>query len=202
VYSQNEEEEIIVDYFRLRPGRKARFFCDIGAYTGEANSNTRKLYETGWRGTVVEPAAIPFCNLQNFYANDPNMRCINALLADRCGLFEFHECFGNQMGTTDAAHLEQWQASKEGYKFRKIWVSGISWEELLRVAPGPYQFISIDTEGTNSKVLLSCPPALLATCDMVCVEREPDLSPMLQFLEQHGFKQHALTSENLIAVKV
>src|ERR1035437_6109979 len=52
-YSQNSEEDFILDFFKDYPKGQA---IDIGAYDTFRFSNTRALYETGkWSGVLVEP---------------------------------------------------------------------------------------------------------------------------------------------------
>jgi hypothetical protein len=51
-YSQNNEQEIILNFFNGRIGR----YLDIGAFDGVAASNTLALAELGWQGTVIEPS--------------------------------------------------------------------------------------------------------------------------------------------------
>lgn len=51
MYSQNDEEAIIMRYFANRTGR----LLDIGAADGMTNSNSLALIERGWRAVLVEP---------------------------------------------------------------------------------------------------------------------------------------------------
>ena len=52
MYSQNDEEKIILDLLKDQPvGR----LLDIGAFDGKTFSNSLALFEKGWSGVVVEP---------------------------------------------------------------------------------------------------------------------------------------------------
>ena len=53
MYSQNNEEEIILNFFKEKKG----IFLDLGAYDGIGLSNTRALAEKGWKGVCVEQTA-------------------------------------------------------------------------------------------------------------------------------------------------
>ncbi len=59
MYSQNEEEKYILEYF----GDKVGTFADIGCNDCQTLSNTRALYELGWKGILVDasPQAIAKC---------------------------------------------------------------------------------------------------------------------------------------------
>jgi hypothetical protein len=48
-YSQNNEQEIILNFFNGRIGR----YLDIGAFDGVSMSNTLALVELGWQGTAI-----------------------------------------------------------------------------------------------------------------------------------------------------
>jgi len=56
IYSQNLEQNYILEYFKDRRGT----FIDIGANDGLTLSNTRALVELGWRGVFVEPSPMAF----------------------------------------------------------------------------------------------------------------------------------------------
>jgi hypothetical protein len=48
-YSQNKEEEVILNYFNGHVGT----FVDLGANDGITFSNTRALAERGWKGVLI-----------------------------------------------------------------------------------------------------------------------------------------------------
>lgn len=52
MYSQLDEERVIVDWFRDKPVGK---YLDIGAWDGIEMSNTRRLAELGWAGVPYGP---------------------------------------------------------------------------------------------------------------------------------------------------
>ncbi len=59
MYSQNNEEQIIIEYFKDFKGH----LLDIGANDGLTLSNSRKLIELGWTGDLVEPSPNAFQKL-------------------------------------------------------------------------------------------------------------------------------------------
>ena len=56
MYSQNNEEQIILNYFSGKKGT----FLDIGANDGVTLSNVRALAELGWKGALIEPSKISY----------------------------------------------------------------------------------------------------------------------------------------------
>ena len=62
-YSQNNEEEVILNYFDGKIGT----FLDVGANDGVTLSNTRALAERGWRGVLIEPSPKAFALLKENY---------------------------------------------------------------------------------------------------------------------------------------
>ena len=55
-YSQNNEQDIIMQYFIGNRGT----FLDIGANDGVTLSNTYALQQAGWGGVLVEPSEEAF----------------------------------------------------------------------------------------------------------------------------------------------
>jgi len=63
MYSQNREQQFIIDYF----GNTIGTFLDIGANDGKTLSNTYQLALYGWFGVCVEPEDIAFSKLKELY---------------------------------------------------------------------------------------------------------------------------------------
>ena len=63
MYSQNKEEQVILDYFGFLQGT----FLDIGANDGVTFSNTKMLAERGWKGVLVEPSPKAYAKLKEIY---------------------------------------------------------------------------------------------------------------------------------------
>mgnify|MGYP000961084393 CR=1 FL=1 len=60
MYSQNNEEEVILKYL----GDSTGTFLDIGAFDGITFSNTYELVKRGWKGVMVEASPRTFIKLQ------------------------------------------------------------------------------------------------------------------------------------------
>lgn len=194
MYSQDDEERHIVEYFGTGVGR----FLDIGAYNGVSFSNTHRLAELGWTGVCVEPSRNPFDSLKQLYRGQDRIQCINvAVSTNPDGLVEFWET-DDAVSTTDPAHRELW--SKKA-TFRSVKVTNWHINTLLREHPGPYDFISIDTEGTSAKLALTSDglwPLTVWGAQMICIEHDNRIGELEDYFISRGFKQKLLTPQNLL----
>lgn len=68
MYSQHNEEEVILDFFGNAKGK----FLDVGAHDGETHSNTLALAERGWAGVLMEPGHDAYEALWRRYAKMGN----------------------------------------------------------------------------------------------------------------------------------
>lgn len=188
-YSQNNEEAVLLGYFGTRIGR----FLDIGANDGETLSNTRALALLGWSGVWVEPSPVAYQKLSSLY---PNGHIINAAVGLGSGEVEFYEGADTLTSTLLDKETERW--GKSNFSVTKV--RSITPAELFDLAPGPYDFISIDCEGMDVEVLANTPSTLRKTAAF-CIEHnavEDRKSRILSLLPDH--KTILSNAENLILV--
>lgn len=89
-YSQNDEEDVIVQYFarmehehnQKRPDGSPRRFLDVGAHDGMTFSNSRRLAELGWGGWLIEPGKAAYAKLATLY---PDTKQAYTLYGAPCG---------------------------------------------------------------------------------------------------------------------
>lgn len=167
-FAQRNEEEYILTLEgkgRLLEG-KGRLL-DVGSYDGRTFSNSRALSESGWEGVYVEPAAHAFAAMLD--DPPPNAQLVNALIGPRTGICSFLQS-RDAVSTTDRAHARRWQ---QHASFQASYTVSISPSDFLREFPGPYRFISVDTEGTSMWLFHEISPHLdrLET-EMICVEHD------------------------------
>ncbi len=171
--SQYGEGQWIVDYFGDRKGR----FLDVGAFDGKTFSNTWMLAQLGWSGVCVEPSPPAFCHLMRLYADNTNIRMLNAALCPRAKDQRMARFLCNTpdgyaadaMSSLEQSHADKFAA--DGHPFREIIIPTVDWPELLwPFIMDDFLLVNIDTEGTNSEVLASMP----FRPELICVEIDPD----------------------------
>ena len=183
MYSQYQEEEYILKYFRGRTGR----FLDIGACDGATFSNTLALAKAGWMGTLVEPSDHNFRLLCWNYSYLPSIprNLVNAAILTRPGTFResvvdpVHNRACRLLGGTEDAHIAKWSGS--GVEFEPTPIEAMDPATLIERFPGPYEFVSIDTEGTSVEILKALPLADMRT-ELVCVEHDSAYRDVMNFL--------------------
>ena len=104
MYSQNDEEQIILDYFKTNSGKR---LLDIGAYDGKSLSNSLALIEMGWTGVLIEASPTNFTKIIREYPHLDKIDAVCAAIGTSSKLVKFHDS-GEMVSTTDPAHLEKW----------------------------------------------------------------------------------------------
>ncbi|MFA6043383.1 MAG: FkbM family methyltransferase [Phycisphaerales bacterium] len=194
MYSQNDEERVILEHFDRVTGR----FYDIGAYDGFTCSNTLALLERGWSGVYVEPEARAFLALCATLADRRDrVTLVNAAVAADGSLAPFWECGGDMVNTMSEAHRELWRPSCR--HMLPHFVKPLTPEELFDRF-GPAEFISLDVEGKNMEVFRKLPFGC-PEISMICVELQGGHNEMVDIAAPHGFREIHRTSENLLLVR-
>ena len=189
MYSQNDEEEVILEYFK---GREEGRFLDIGAADGKTLSNVRALYELGWRGVLVEPNPYSFMFLLKNYP-EGDCKLVNVAVSLIGGLQKFY-LTNDMVSTFDEAHRKLWENI---VKYQEAYVNVLSVVDLLKSFPGPYPFINIDVEGMNWDILTHIPLESLG-CELICIEFGEQKDNIVALLEDEGWKLIHKNAENFI----
>lgn len=169
-YSQNREQEIILDYFKDKTGR----FIDIGANDGITLSNTRALAELGWCGVLVEPSPKAFHKLKQLYSTDTK-KCFylyNVALSTKNGkidLFESGELLHTgDVGLVSTLHKSETKRFERTVRYETITVDCFRWKTFLnRLYIKDFDFVSIDIEGEELAVMEQMD---FSKTQMICVE--------------------------------
>jgi FkbM family methyltransferase len=155
IYSQNNEQEIILKYFGDFKGT----FIDIGANDGITLSNTRKMAELGWEGVFVEPSPTAFKRLRENYSRMNGFYFYPFALGDTNGEITLHES-GELLKKGDVALVstvvEQEKARwvPANVKFNPVQVKIFRWKTFLnRLKIKKFDFISLDAEGNDLTIL-------------------------------------------------
>lgn len=192
MYSQNNEERIIGDFFGDRIGR----FLDVGAYDGLRLSNVRRLLDVGWSGVMVEPSPSILPLLRGNVSQYGNrVKIIDCAIGSMSGEVDFYDN-PNAVATTSQAHLKKWRSAESFSEPFKV--TQITPEELLNDVGTNFDFISIDVESTNIDLVRVFPWHRLPGLRLVCVEHDSHQNEMINILGDFGFERIAENPENLI----
>ncbi len=200
MYSQNLEQQYIVNYFAQNTSGGSRKFLEIGAYDAFKFSNTRALFETGFNGIMVEPSPACFARLKEVYGNEMRIHLINAAIAENDGVVTFYEAGGDAIGTTDPDHKLKWERGAN-VQYKQITVPAMSMQRLMSQFGMDIDFLSLDTEGTNFKLFNLLPNYFLHRLKCICIEHDGKNQEIMAKLNSYGFRQIYLNNENLVAVK-
>lgn len=200
MYSQNQEEQFILEYFKEK--KDCKNFLEIGSFHPFTFSNTRALVELGWGGVYIEPS--PKC-MQNFIdvygLEDEKIVLIQSAITDYNGTIEFYESGGDAIGSTSIEHKEKWEA---GYKvnYEKITVECISMNTLLVLTKDTkIDFLNLDVESTNIELFNLIPDWFWERLSMLCIEHDNQQDYIISKLQPFGFKELHRNGENLILAK-
>lgn len=205
MWSQNNEEEIIVGYFERKPP-EIKNLLDIGAYTGVELSNCRKLIvDCKWTGVLVEPSARPFVTLAQNYVKESRAEqvlLVNAFIGVTTGMTNFWHT-ADAVSTNDPQVFNAWSPQVNDYLPCVIPQIGVA--DFFTALPGPYSFISIDCEGETWNIFSHLPDAIWNQAQCICVEHaaggvtfEPQ---MRDLFARHGFTIIGANGENLIGAR-
>lgn len=197
MYSQNNEEEFILQHFKDR-NVEGLAFLDIGAFDAFSFSNTRALYERGFKGTLVEPSPSSYKKLLEAYGEDPGMQIFPVAISDKNGTVEFWDAERSAISSLIEETTVKWTES-HGTQFTKISIEACDMPTLLnRCRYTKYQFVNIDTEGNVFEILQQINPAAIG-CELMCVEwASENLESYEGYFKKHGMVEVMRNSENLI----
>jgi len=195
MYSQNREEEIIVDL--LSAEKRVGHFLDVGAYDGITFSNTLRLAELNWSGVCVEPSPTVFPQLLKRHATNERIALVQAAVGPANAFVEFWDSGGDALSTTDAAHREKWI---KGYsaKFAKMLVYTITFDDLFTQFGKVFDFINLDVEGVSASMFMLLPLQTLEACRVLCVEHDGKMPEIQAHAKRFGFEYVYHNGENII----
>lgn len=200
-FSQNNEQEIILNYF----GDKVGTLLSIGENDGVTLSNSRALILNGWSADLVEPAPIPMSNLKQIYLHNKKVNLIEAAICDYTGLMSFW-ISGTHLGTGDSALLSTLSlADKQKWEHTTTWnevtVMAFTFTDFMKNRiERKYDFITIDAEGYDYKILEQM-DLLDLGCSCLCIEHNGvEKQKYIDYLTKFNMRVIYQNNENLIAV--
>jgi FkbM family methyltransferase len=196
-YSQNSEQDIILNYFQSYKGT----FLDLGANDGITFSNTRALAEKGWTGVLVDASPKAFKKLEENYRNKIDFHLYNIAIGRTNGIAKFHES-GSLIGSDDVAlvstfHQHEMDRFKSAVQYEEIEAKCLTWSAFLAGCPiKDFDFISMDIEGNEMDVL---PYIDLTNTRMICIEYNGNEELKREYEKYlFGFQLIYTSGENLI----
>lgn len=201
-YSQNNEEQVILDYFKGHVGT----FCSLGENDGVTFSNVRALAERSWSGVMVEPDPEAFKRLEALYIEYKyrGLYTYNYAIGDYIGkkiLQKSSALIGKgDTGLVSTFNASEMERFKSVVTYTPIEVQIYTWRTALnRWAIKDFDFISMDIEGDEMKVL---PDMDLSKTKCICIEHNGRNDLKLEY-EKYltGFKHIYTSGENLIYVR-
>ncbi len=192
MYTQNDEEKYILEYFKNQIGT----FLDIGANDGKTFSNIAALVDNGWKGYCVEPSQQVYSKLVENYKDNLNVVCIQAVISDSNGTVTFLECNDGMLSTLNAELTTVWKHAS----YTNTTVDAITYKELLkRCTDSSFDFISIDAEGQDWKILQQID---LTDVKMVCIEYTAGkFQDFVDYCKRFGMHKIMHNGENVIMAK-
>lgn len=198
MHSQNNEEQIILDYFKGKTGN----FIDIGANDGITFSNTYALSKLGWCGVLIEPSPRAFAKLKQTYQDTKGCFYLYnyaiGLTNSKVTLYESGELVKTgDVGLVSTLIEKETERFKRIVKYEEVTVDCYRWKTAMnRWKFKTFDFISIDIEGLEVEVLNQID---LSGTSLICVETNGSAEKklLLDFMLM-GFKVIYESAENLI----
>ena len=193
-YSQNNEQEFILEYFNGYKGT----FLDLGAYDGIDISNTRALMELGWAGMCFEPNPDIYLRLKQNCEQFPFVFIYDYAVGISNGTFKLN-ANNSYYSTLIDSEKERWNNL---YEFTEIECKVVDFKTLLKASPFPkFDFISIDCEGLDYAILTQINLDDVK-CNMVCVETNGiETEKYIKYCEDFGMSLIHQNFENIIMAR-
>lgn len=202
-FSQNGEQQIIVNYFNKINGDHVITFLDLGANDGKTLSNTHALALLGCKGHIVEPCEIPYSKAKALYEGNKNIQVSNVAVGTENGEFEILSSDSHlKNGDTDLlSTLKKSETKRWGntQKFTPQKVKVVDFKTFLESSKlKTFDFISIDIEGMDYDVLVQMDLKSL-DCKMLCIETNSiEDQKYIDYCAKFGMKVIHKNGENLI----
>jgi FkbM family methyltransferase len=149
-FSQNKED---LQIEKLLGKKRGGFYVDVGANNPHRFSNTKRFYLKNWKGINIEANPI---KLNEFRAERKRDINLNIGIANKKGRLNFYRFTPDTVSTF--SKIESEKSQKRGYILEQVTKIEVNTLEniLDKYIDVKYiDFLSIDTEGYDTEVLLS-----------------------------------------------
>ena len=211
MYSQNNEDSLILDYWKSKYGDDKGTLIDIGANDGKTLSNSLLFIEDGWNAHLFEPNKNVFEKLNSLHEFNANVFCWNFGIADFDGEKEFYESGSlisaddySLVSTLHEGEMKRWGQSVQFTKTKvnfKQW--GTWYQDISAKKQNTFDYISIDAEGEDWMILNQI-DLRKHDCKILCIEWNGVISNEKLFTEyanSHNLIEIHRNAENIIFAK-
>ena len=183
MYSQNDEDEVILNWFQKKCESKEKPFSllDIGAHDGKIFSNSLLFIENGWEAHLLEPSSV-YSLCKSLHQGNKLVNVYQLGIGEKTNIIDFYE--GGEK--TEAQFL-----TFQDFVFK------------YNLDKKRFDFISIDAEGLDWGILSQIDLDLHET-QCVCVEwnslNDLDLR-LTEYCNNFGLYEEERNAENIIFVR-
>lgn len=202
-YSQNKEQEVILEYFKDQP---TGTFLDIGSNDGVTLSNVKAIADKGWCGCFLEPSPAAFHRLKKNYQHGKKgcFYFYNFAISTFNGPATFYDS-GELLKQGDVSLVstlkhEETKRFASVLSYTEIEVPCLTWKTFLnRSSIKKFDMLSCDVEGMEIEILEQMD---LTDFKLLCIETNgsADKKAILDSM-LIGFKHIYTSPENLIYVR-
>jgi len=147
---------------------------------------------------MVEPSPRAFIKLQERHGANPRLTLIHAAIGIDSRIVPFwDESSIGGYSTTEETNRKKWE-HLAGFK-TPFYVSTLALYQLVTAFQGPFDFLSLDTEGTSTDLFLAY-PFEISRPKVVCVEHDGRISDCLSQAGRYGYREVARNPENLVLI--
>lgn len=198
-FAQHGEDIVFMNIFKLL-GIDAGRYLDLGAHHPETISNTKLLYEKGWRGVNVDANPYVMNEFDRQRPGDININAAVALTAGEVDLFLYSRQSGrNTIDPMEVERMRHWASPRETQRVPSLTINQVV-QGYCKDQRFP-DLLSMDIEGLDYDVLQSAAFDVFGFPKVVCVEtRFHDTVRMQGMMVDKGFSLYMRTGENLIFV--
>jgi FkbM family methyltransferase len=200
MYSQNQEEKYILEYFKDYKGT----LLDIGANDGKMFSNSLALIEKGWRGYMVEPSPKAFEKLLQVHRGNDKVECLQiaigekntkAILAESGWHLNHKEDIG-LLSTLIPEEKKRW----DKVAFENTEVEVVDYKTFTELVDWKcFDFISIDAEGMDWQILSQID---LSDTRLICIETNSiETEKYINYCTGFGMRLIYKNAENILMAR-
>lgn len=201
MFSQNQEEQWIIDYF----GDEVGTLLDLGANDGETLSNSRAAILRGWSGVLVEASPTAFSRLRSLYGYQENVELHNVAVCARSGKMILHESGPHLkegdvglLSTLVVAERDKWAPTTH---FTPAWVECVTVMDLLKRSRfASFDLITMDIEGMDETALVQMDLTSMGV-RMLIIENNVDMDFVKHLCYVQGLKPYVMNQENTAFVR-